>query len=540
VNGEENETGNKKEYGRLLFLRGHWRIGKSSAVRYAVLQDIPEEENWTIYHIAGYGKLTLRTFLRKIVEQRLKRTEVGSDRYLLLLELLEKLEQQEKSESPNDDLRSRFQYLCLQEWNVVFLFECDGEREETRELQKVLRWLNKLQRYDPRPKWRFAIEVHSETAAREVAKKVPRESEGMLPPCRVWALDDDEVASLIRGDSGSEHFCLGDDCAFTLDELELEIKRWGGSHPWALQFVCNAVYNNHEMYTKSSSDDCVNKCIGEMHDALNETATILRSGDAESAIVDFQESPGQATAEPLWKYYGLVCNANTDNPQLIKLLEYPDANEQRDPPIGLFGVLPNSSNGQPVGVAFWVKQDLLVTCTHVVRTALGSDDIANEKVRLKSLSGEETEARVVYCEADENTRSENLSAEHEICVLRAESSHKCLDGLHEINLKGGRHTNIAVTAFGFPVLHPGGQWIPYHSKRELSIGGPLADGYAQLQGDVTDLVKPGISGSPLWPDPEQLDVIIGMVRSIHSFHEAQGQMIPADLITLFVEKAQNP
>lgn len=182
-----------------------------------------------------------------------------------------------------------------------------------------------------------------------------------------------------------------------------------------------------------------------------------------------------------------------------------------------------SARSTVVGVGFLAAPDIVLTCEHVVRAALGLPEgtpvEAGTAVNLDFpfLKSGLLSARVFKADA-----------EKDIAALRLEADPP-LDARPAPLVTPLETRNHRCHAFGFPEGHPKGTWV------EGKLRGPRAeDGWFQIDAvpDSAYFVEPGFSGTPLWDD--EVHGVVGMVaEKEQSVKIRSAACIPTDQLREF-------
>jgi hypothetical protein len=170
-----------------------------------------------------------------------------------------------------------------------------------------------------------------------------------------------------------------------------------------------------------------------------------------------------------------------------------------------------SVDGSIVGMGFLVNDRKILTCAHVVTSALNIPDDTPEsptdKIRLDFpliASGEILTAGVVFWPSIQCHNSTVSEHEEDIAGLELESDSPA--GAQPVNLVLTEDLwNHKFRAFGFPGGYEDGVWA------SGMLRGRQTDDWVQIE-DIkhTDyFIEPGFSGGPVWD--EQLKGVVGMV-----------------------------
>ncbi|MEU4788047.1 trypsin-like peptidase domain-containing protein [Nocardiopsis alba] len=184
------------------------------------------------------------------------------------------------------------------------------------------------------------------------------------------------------------------------------------------------------------------------------------------------------------------------------------------------------SRGEPVGVGFLVAEDLVLTCAHVVSTALGlpggemppdGAQLVLEAALLPAMPGREP----VSGTARVRVWGPAQPAAADLAVLALEAP---LPGARPIRLikTGPQQTwDHPSRVFGFPQGHPEGVW---HSG---TLRARLAGQWVQLdQSGQGHRVSAGFSGSAVWD--EQLGGVVGLMTVAEAGTPPVSYLIPTD------------
>lgn len=173
-------------------------------------------------------------------------------------------------------------------------------------------------------------------------------------------------------------------------------------------------------------------------------------------------------------------------------------------------------SGEPVGAAFFVAPDLVLTCAHVVAYALGHPGLQKVAARtsvtldvplVAELKGKTWTAEVEHFVPERDDES------GDIAVLRLKDA---IPGTRPIPMvEPGTAWDHAVGVVGFTGAHPGGLW----SRGRPS--GTNEQGWRQFSrlNNEEPRVTKGFSGSPVWDS--QLGAAIGLIVVTQNDHEAQ-------------------
>ncbi|MFF4509117.1 trypsin-like peptidase domain-containing protein [Streptomyces sp. NPDC001401] len=185
------------------------------------------------------------------------------------------------------------------------------------------------------------------------------------------------------------------------------------------------------------------------------------------------------------------------------------------------------TDGEPIGIGFLVKDDLALTCAHVVTAALGTNhdaeppDGARISVDLPLLSASGVPATVPA--SIEHWIRPEPSGTGDMAVLRLTAP---LSGARPIRLIEAREVwEHPARAYGLPALRPGGVW---HSG---VLRDRLANGLVQVVlADKGHRVSRGFSGSPVWDD--ELGGAVGMIVEAESGEPPVSYLIPTQRLTM--------
>lgn len=163
------------------------------------------------------------------------------------------------------------------------------------------------------------------------------------------------------------------------------------------------------------------------------------------------------------------------------------------------------ANGAVVGAGFLVSERHLITCAHVVATALGiSQNVRDMPVASVELDfpliapGQKVKSKVVFwLPVDSSQAQEDIAG----LELQGEVSNPA-QPIPLITLENFYDRPFRI--FGFPQQHPNGIWADGVLKDRL------ANGWVQMQGNSAQghRVEPGFSGAPIWDDVE--NAVVGM------------------------------
>ncbi|MFD5111915.1 trypsin-like peptidase domain-containing protein [Streptomyces sp. NPDC058391] len=172
-------------------------------------------------------------------------------------------------------------------------------------------------------------------------------------------------------------------------------------------------------------------------------------------------------------------------------------------------------DSEPIGAGFLVAPDAVLTCAHVVASALGLRDAEQVAVGAAvtldmpldpRLAGPNWTAQVEHCVAERDDGT------GDVALLRL---HAAVPGARPLPMVEPKSAwGNAVGVVGFTSTAPGGIWV----KAELS--GPTGEGRRQFSriGD-TAYVEKGFSGSPVW-DPQHR-AVVGIVSVAQAGRQAQ-------------------
>jgi trypsin-like peptidase/von Willebrand factor type A domain-containing protein len=197
--------------------------------------------------------------------------------------------------------------------------------------------------------------------------------------------------------------------------------------------------------------------------------------------------------------------------------------------------------GAPVGTAFLVDHDTVITCAHVVNLALGrpmdSPDRPTEPVSLRfvnSWGGDPVKASVHTWtrptrEEPEATLDSSVddASDDDIAVLRLDR--RAPDGVEPVRLaEAGR--GIRCMTMGFPDTHDIGNWL------DGRLRGQVGRGWIQI--DAPDIAA-GYSGGPVLDADSTAADVVGMLAAYHTAHKS-GYMIPASRLREVLERDRHP
>jgi Trypsin-like peptidase domain/Effector-associated domain 9 len=183
-----------------------------------------------------------------------------------------------------------------------------------------------------------------------------------------------------------------------------------------------------------------------------------------------------------------------------------------------------SSNGAVVGAGFLVSNRHLLTCAHVVTTALGmllaTVEAPSGLVDLDFpliLPEQKVKAKVVFWGSPQG--------DNDIAALELE--HQPPNGYGAVRLvKSDNFWNHPFQIFGFPSQRDFGVWASGVLRDKT------AQGWVQIEGIKTQgyQVQPGFSGAPIWD--ENLEGVVGMaVAAEKKREEAKAAfMIPTSML----------
>lgn len=189
------------------------------------------------------------------------------------------------------------------------------------------------------------------------------------------------------------------------------------------------------------------------------------------------------------------------------------------------------NHGRIVGAGFLISSQYILTCAHVVTTALGvPSDIASAPENFLSMDfplvkpGLIIRARTFIWKPNQ----QNVTHSNDIAVLQLiESPPKDAAPTHMI--VASDLWDHSFKAFGFPSIQTNGVWA---SGR---LRGRQASGFIQIE-DIKEAgyrIQPGFSGTPVWD--EYLGGVVGMVVAAERQTDVRAAfMIPADTLHLVV------
>jgi S1-C subfamily serine protease len=179
-------------------------------------------------------------------------------------------------------------------------------------------------------------------------------------------------------------------------------------------------------------------------------------------------------------------------------------------------------NGAVVGAGFLVSSRYILTCAHLVTTALGVITIENLPSDLVELDfplispGHKIKAKVVFCNSPESNE--------DIAALELET--KPPDGCYPVKLLNTEDFgNHAFQIFGFPKQRDFGVWASGVLRDRIS------NGWVQIE-DIKAQgyqIEQGFSGAPIWD--EDLKAVVGMAVAVDKNQEAKVSfMIPNSML----------
>ena len=177
-----------------------------------------------------------------------------------------------------------------------------------------------------------------------------------------------------------------------------------------------------------------------------------------------------------------------------------------------------------VGAGFLVSENHVVTCAHVVTSALKcpADEIVNKRVILDFplVEGVPKTSAVVQFSSCVEGHSESDIAGLKLCKGKALLNGSAPTRL--VKLRGYR--GRVVDLFGCPPDHPKGDWI-----LDAVLSNPVHSSRVQLEirGNLANPVRPGFSGGPVW-DKNEL-AIVGMIVEANEKY-GTGEMIPVTVL----------
>lgn len=167
------------------------------------------------------------------------------------------------------------------------------------------------------------------------------------------------------------------------------------------------------------------------------------------------------------------------------------------------------SNAAVVGAGFLVSEGCLITCAHVVATALGmtSEDFPDNSLELDFpliSPGHKLKAKVIFWRYTEGVKLRlSPSSNEDIAGLELENSPPV--GCHPVSLvSSDDFWNHPFQIFGFPKERDLGVWASGVLRDKISTG------WVQLE-DIKAQgyrIEPGFSGAPIWDD--NLKGVVGM------------------------------
>ena len=198
---------------------------------------------------------------------------------------------------------------------------------------------------------------------------------------------------------------------------------------------------------------------------------------------------------------------------------------------GAFIVRILGPDGQPVGVGALVAERKIVTCAHVVNTALGLNP------REQGVPSSVVTVDFPLAGAEDGTRAWRASVERWLPPPREGAAGDDIAGLMllceeppgEVKAVGlavdvpriGRRVRV----FGYPPHRPDGGWV------EATIRGRVGNGRIQLDSDSALRVERGFSGSPVFDDA--IGRVVGLIAAAPaSAQERDSYAIGADRLRL--------
>jgi tetratricopeptide (TPR) repeat protein len=179
-----------------------------------------------------------------------------------------------------------------------------------------------------------------------------------------------------------------------------------------------------------------------------------------------------------------------------------------------------STNNNVIGTGFLVTKRHIITCVHIIQTALGKEKDLSENSQTRI----SLDFPLVQPELWLNAEIVHWRPEHDIAGLQL-TNELPEDASTAPLVRGGDLWDHSFRTFGFPEGYANGVWA------SGKIRSKEATGWLQVEGNIPAgyPIQPGFSGAPVWD--ERLHGIIGMVVTVDTRPISRAAfLIPSDVL----------